>query len=162
MEEKPVPKHPPIWTTRVPLRTLLRIRIGLLHIQRAMGRLRGRRYETRLDKRFRALANTWNNLDVLSFYGRPDYRFETSRLVDIHSAIETMDQQRFRVSPEHISWEAYLGQHIGGLKNYLVRPAAERHAKKTGNPPKNWRSHLHSALGAWTVPPHRMLPSADR
>lgn len=122
---KPVPRHPPVWTTKVPLRTLMRLRFAVLTLQKTFGSLLGKSFQGRIARKAKALANAWNNLDVLSFYGRPDYLFETSRLMAIHAALEETDRDLFLVNPENLDWEQYLERHIGGLKQYVVRPVAE-------------------------------------
>jgi thioester reductase-like protein len=140
--QKPVPAYPPLWTTRVPLRTLLRIRRAMLAVHKAVGRLRGDRFQKRLARKSRSLANAWNNLDVLSFYGRPDYAFDASTLEQLHAALAEGDRERFPVSAQGMDWATYLESHIGGLKEHVVKPSVQRRKAVEARSSKNAGARL--------------------
>lgn len=133
------PRRPPIWTTRAPLRTLLRIRRGILSIQKIVGKFLSKDFRERITRKSRTLDNAWNNLDVLSFYGRPRCLFETSELNRMARLLDAADRKQFPVNAGAIDWKAYIESHIGGLKNHVVRPGVEKRKAKA-------RKHRHSKM----------------
>jgi hypothetical protein len=131
--QKSPPAVPPVWSTRLPLRTLMRIRRAAVSLEKTVGRWRGPDVQKRIAKKAKTIDNAWNNLDVLSFYARPDNVFGTAALDRLHASLADTDRSRFPVCALAIDWPLYLEAHIGGLKDHVVGTAVERRRQAKEN-----------------------------
>ncbi|WP_051275700.1 fatty acyl-CoA reductase [Aestuariibacter salexigens] len=83
----------------------------------------------RSSKKLNRLKTAEKLVKLFAFYAAPDYRFDNSKLRELHQRVSISDQNRYPVSPDELDWHQYISQvHVPGLNDYALGGAQSNKA----------------------------------